>query len=72
MVVIVAHTDDCAIVTEGTTVEREGRDEETGYDQTTILPTICTCGGVNIQLEEDDPTRRGRYRVFTNGEGLFA
>lgn len=72
MIVIVAHTENCAIVTEGTTVEREGRDEQTGYDQTTIQPTLCTCGGVNIRLEEDDPQRRGRYKVFTNGTDLFA
>ena len=72
MFVIVAHRDDCAIVTEGTTAERQGRDETTGYDQTMLRPTECTCGGVNIRVRIDDPTRMGQHRVFTDGGELFA
>ena len=72
MFVIVAHTDDCAIVTEGTTAERQGRDEHTGYDETTLRPTVCTCGGVMIQVPEEDSARTGQHSVFTDGGKLFA
>ena len=72
MFVIVAHRDDCAIVTEGTTAERQGREQHTGYDQITLQSTVCTCGGVNIRVREDDPARTGQHRVFTDGGELFA
>ena len=72
MFVIVAHRDDCAIVTEGTTVERQVRDEHTRHDQTVLQPTVCTCGGVNIQVREDDAARTGQGEVFIDNGRIYA
>ena len=71
MFAIVAHMENYAIVTEGAT-ERQGRDQHAGYDQTTMQPTVCTCGGVNIRVRGEDGTRRGRSEVFTDNGHFYA
>ena len=72
MLVIVAHRDDCEIVTKGTVTESSEKDDHAGSDQRALEPIVCTCGGVMIRVPEDDATRMGQASVFTDNGHLYA